>query len=65
MKLTALPGASLRTNNRLEEHTDWIATDIRPAACFNGAVGLFACCTCHGEPWIGWLPLDEIQESDG
>lgn len=54
---------SLRTKNRIREHTDhsWgmiqtnlvkINNDLEPCGLFD--------CTCG---WLGWLPLEEVAEA--
>lgn len=57
--ITAAPGASSRTRNRLREHPGplTLKREGHPL-CFGGA---HAVCVEHPDGWLGWLPSAELR----
>jgi len=63
MILTAAPKASTRTKNRLREHgTEFTLVHISHPSCFAGRRSVLVVAP---DGWIGWIPLDELQETVG
>tara|TARA_R110002020_G_scaffold462772_1_gene682446 strand:+ start:43 stop:276 length:234 start_codon:yes stop_codon:yes gene_type:complete len=61
--LTAKPGASQRTKNRIRERGDWgfrVQLDPR-VPMFDGNRGTEWVLLLSSCGWNGWLPIDEVQ----
>jgi hypothetical protein len=61
--LTATPGASQRTKNRIRERGDWgfrVQLDPR-VPMFDGNRGTEWVLLLSSCGWSGWLPIDEVQ----
>ena len=57
---------SKRTKNRMKEHTlvfDWDLTNNKISG-FGDRLMVHCKCVDDGCDWFGWLPMDEVNESE-
>lgn len=64
--ITALNNASLRTKNRVRDHSLILLGKEKSVYCFGGEVGVLVGCRGNGHcqwnecDWVGWLPKNHI-----
>ena len=64
MRMVALGNASQRVKNRLREHRDFLLPVLAvKVPCLGDEEGFLLTCTCHEEPWVGWVRRKEVIEA--
>lgn len=59
--IRATENACKRTRNRVREHPELVELRRDVVPIIDGREGVLFRCSCHPEnPWVGWLPADEI-----